>query len=346
MISGKVFVGLSGGVDSAVAALLLQRAGYEVVGVFMKNWTADVAGNHCPWREDLHSARAVAAHLKISLEIYDFQAEYKTKVADYMVATYRRGLTPNPDIMCNQEIKFGVFYDRCRAQGADFVATGHYARMIDGQLYRGSDVNKDQSYFLYRIPPNAAGRVLFPLGEYHKTQIRQIAQVAGLPNAKRADSQGICFVGNVNLKDFLHEYIDFAPGDIVDDYGKVIGQHDGAYFYTIGQRHGLGVGGGKPYFVYGKDITNNIIYVTTDPASPLLSKDTIVAGDVNWWETPVPGKDYDIQVRYRSQPVRGRVSLTGADCVIKLDKPERAIAPGQAVVVYESDRCLGGGVMQ
>lgn len=346
MSLGKVFVGLSGGVDSAVAALLLQRTGYEVVGVFMKNWTADVAGNHCPWREDLHSARAVAAHLKIPLEVYDFQVEYKAKVADYMVVTYRRGLTPNPDIMCNQEIKFGVFYDRCRAHGADFVATGHYARMIDGQLYRGRDDSKDQSYFLYRIPSNATGQVLFPLGEYHKKQIRQIAQEVGLPNAKRADSQGICFVGNVNLKDFLHEYIDFVPGDIVDDHGKTIGRHDGVFFYTIGQRHGLGVGGGKPYFVYDKDVTKNIIYVTTDPVSPLLSQDTIVVGDTHWWQMPASSKEYGIQVRYRSQPVPGRVDQTEAGCVIKLDKPERAIAPGQAVVVYDGDRCLGGGVIQ
>lgn len=346
MSQPKVFVGLSGGVDSAVSALLLKRAGYEVVGVFMKNWTADVAGNQCPWRDDLRSARAVSAHLKIPLKIYDFQADYKAKVADYMVSAYRAGLTPNPDIMCNQEIKFGVFYEMARAQGADFVATGHYARLIDGQLYRGLDASKDQSYFLYRIPQNTTAHILFPIGEYRKTAIRELALEADLPNARRADSQGICFVGNVSLKDFLHEYIDFEPGEIIDDHGKLIGQHDGAYFYTIGQRHGLGVGGGKPYFVYDKDIAKNIIYVTTEPASALLNKDMIVAGDTYWWQVPESGRDYDIQVRYRSRPVCGRVVLSKNGCTIKLNEPERAIAPGQAVVVYDGDRCLGGGVIQ
>ena len=341
-----VYVGLSGGVDSSVAAALLKDQGYHVTAVFMKNWTADVAGNKCPWEEDLASARVVAAHLQIPLKIYDFQKEYRAKVADYMVDAYRRGLTPNPDVMCNQEIKFRTFYDMCRSEGADFVATGHYARMHDGQLLRGVDRNKDQSYFLYRMPHDAAEHALFPVGEYEKSEIRHLAERYDLPTAKRPDSQGLCFVGNVSLKDFLHEFIDYKPGDIVDDQGHKIGQHDGAFFYTIGQRHGLGVGGGKPYFVYDKDMAKNEVYVTTDPDSALLNKDRLMAADEYWWQAVEADKVYDVQVRYRSTPVEGRIMRHSDKFEVVFSQTERAIAPGQSVVIYDGDVVIGGGIIQ
>ena len=345
-MSQKVFVGLSGGVDSSVAAALLQRDGYEVIAVFMKNWTADIAGNKCPWEEDLASARRVAAHLQIPLKIYDFQKEYKAKVADYMVESYRRGLTPNPDIMCNQEIKFRTFYDMCISEGADFVATGHYARMIDGKLYRGIDQGKDQSYFLYRIPHDAAGNVLFPVGEFEKKQIRQLAEKFELPTAARPDSQGLCFVGNVSLKDFLHEFIEFQPGDIIDDGGQVVGQHDGAFFYTIGQRHGLGVGGGKPYFVYDKDIEKNQIFVTTDPESKDLNKSSFLINDIYEWQSIKEDEKYEIQVRYRGTPIEGSVRKSNKGYLVELARLERAIAAGQSAVLYHGDELVGGGIIQ
>ncbi len=346
-MSKTVFVGLSGGVDSSVAAALLKQDGYSVVGVFMKNWSRDIGGMKCPWREDLASARSVAAHLGIELKVYDFEKEYFAAVATYMIETYRKGLTPNPDIMCNAEIKFKVFAERCFAEGADYIATGHYAR-IDHEpvrLRRAVDASKDQTYFLYRAPAKSLEHTLFPLGGIEKSKVRELASEFGLPTAKRPDSQGLCFVGNIPMRTFLAEYIEPKQGNILDQEGRVIGQHDGAYFYTIGQRQGLGVGGGKPYYVCRIDTNKNEVHVTTEPESPELNKAEFSVQDCVWYVNPDESKHYDIQVRYRTAAKSGRLIKAKNGFKVILDKAERAITPGQSAVVYDGEVVLGGGVI-
>lgn len=345
-----VFVGLSGGVDSSVAAALLLEQGYGVVGVYMKNWSRDIAGHHCPWQEDLASARSVAAHLQIPLKIYDFEKEYYESVTQYMLDSYKSGLTPNPDVMCNQKIKFDTFYKKCLEDGADYIATGHYACMEDGKLMVAKDSNKDQTYFLYRMNPNVATKVLFPIGILHKTEVRDLASKYNLPTAKRPDSQGLCFVGNVPMRDFLSEFIKPKIGDIVDESGAKLGEHNGAFSFTIGQRHGLGIGGGKPYFVYEVDTKQNIVRVTSDESSPFLNKTEFVIADCVWWdESKVDGGSFkaEVKVRYRSKSISCQVVKVGNDTWrVVLNKPERAIAPGQSAVLYDGDIVVGGGIIQ
>lgn len=342
----KIFVGLSGGVDSSVAAAILQAQGYDVTGVYMKNWSADIAGVPCPWREDLASARSVAAHLKIPFKIYDFEDDYKHAVVDYMVAAYKSGLTPNPDVMCNQEIKFKVFSNRCIDDGADTVATGHYARLESGQLEMAKDKAKDQTYFLYRMDQAVAQKTLFPIGRYTKLQVRELAREYKLPTAGRKDSQGLCFVGKVPLRDFLSQYIKPEVGDIIDENGNVIGRHDGAFYYTIGQRHGLGVGGGQPYFVYDKDIKQNIVYVTTDLDSKRLNHDNFEIVDCVWWHQPRDEVEYKVRIRHGGALLPAKLAhLSGSKYEIKLEKSERAIAAGQSAVLYDGETVLGGGVI-
>lgn len=342
----KVFVGLSGGVDSSVAAALLKQSGHNVVGVYMKNWSRDVAGHHCPWQEDLASARSVAAYLQIPLKIYDFEKEYYQAVTSYMLESYQQGLTPNPDIMCNQKIKFDTFYKKCLSDGADMIATGHYAVIQDGQLRVAKDHTKDQTYFLYRMDPRIAHKVLFPIGEYKKSQVRQLAKQFDLPTAERPDSQGLCFVGNVPMRDFLGEFIKPQAGDIVDETGKLLGRHQGAFAYTIGQRHGLGVGGGKPYFVYAIDTKANIVRVTSDENSNLLNKKEFTIGDCVWWEETT-GTKFEVRVRYRSQPIACTIfKINSGNYKVRLSRPERAIAPGQSAVFYDGDIVVGGGIIQ
>lgn len=342
----NIFVGLSGGVDSAVAAALLKKAGHEVTGVFMKNWSAPIAGNICPWREDLASARRVAARLTIPFKIYDFEKQYRRTVANYMIKTYRLGLTPNPDIMCNEEIKFKTFLEKCLGAGADAIATGHYARLEDRLLKKAKDHVKDQSYFLYRMSLHAAAKTLFPIGELTKLELRQLARKFGLPNAERPDSQGLCFVGNVSMRDFLHEFIDYKPGDIIDEAGQKIGSHDGAFFYTIGQRHGLGLGGGRPYFIYKIDGPKNIIYVTNEEKSDLLNKKQFSIAGCVWRQKPAASKTYQVLVRYRATTKPARlIKKTGGRYDVKLLAAERAIAPGQSAVFYDGDVVLGGGII-
>lgn len=343
-----IYVGLSGGVDSSVTAALLQRQGHRVVGVYMKNWTQDVAGVACPWKQDLADARAVAAALDIPFKVFDFQAEYRQAVVDTMVAEYAAGRTPNPDVLCNQEIKFKLFLDAALADGADAIATGHYARTAAGRLLTAKDTAKDQTYFLYRVTSAALERALFPIGDYTKPEIRRLAEQFGLPTARKPDSQGICFVGEVGIKEFLSQYVTATPGPVIlRRTSETLGTHDGAIFYTIGQRHGLGIGGGKPFYVLAKDIAANTVYVTDDPADLELTADTFRIEQPHWInEPPEPGRIYGIRARYRAGLIDGTLTLTpDGRWNVQLAHPERAVSPGQSAVIYNGDEVLGGGLI-
>lgn len=343
-----VYVGMSGGVDSSVTAALLQQQGYRVTGVYMKNWTQDLPGMKCPWADDLADAKRVAVQLGIDFKVFDFQDEYRQKVVDYMIAEYKTGRTPNPDVMCNQEIKFKLFLDAALQDGADMIATGHYARVADGSLYMGLDKNKDQSYFLYRVTEDALHRTLFPVGELTKPEVRTKAEEFGLVTATKKDSQGICFVGEVGIKDFLQQYVTAEPGNIVDKAtGKVLGQHEGAIFYTIGQRHGLGVGGGLPYYVVGKDMQQNIVYVTTNLNDQNLWRAELTLSQLHWINSaPQEGRTYYIRTRYRAGLIECRLLFVdNGQLRVQLTDPERAITPGQSAVLYDEDRTVGGGIV-
>lgn len=344
----KVFVGLSGGVDSSVTAAVLQEQGYDVTGVYMKNWSQDLPGMVCPWKEDYQDAKRVAVQLGIPFKLYDFETEYRQRVVDYMLDGYRRGLTPNPDIMCNQEIKFRLFLDTALADGADMIATGHYARTHDGMLYAAADAAKDQTYFLYRVTSDALNHSRMPIGEFAtKEQVRTTAERFGLATARKKDSQGICFVGKVGIKDFLlHELGEQPPGDIIDQHGVRVGEHDGAIFYTIGQRSGLGVGGGLPYYVTGKDMAKNEVYVTTDLQDEKLWRSTLKLAQTHWITTaPEPNGAYQIRTRYRADVVSCRVSAADDAAEVSLEQAVRAITPGQSAVIYDDDRVVGGGIV-
>lgn len=339
----KVYVGMSGGVDSSVTAALLKKQGYDVTGVYMKNWTRDVPGFACPWKEDYQDAKRVAVQLDILFKTYDFEKQYRRKVVDYMVREYRAGRTPNPDVMCNQEVKFKLFLETALEDGADFVATGHYARVKDGRLYAGLDKNKDQSYFLYRVTEAALRKSLMPVGEMEKPAVRQLAKKLGLATADKKDSQGICFVGKVGIKEFLlNELGPQEPGPIVDRSGAKIGEHDGAIFYTIGQRHGLDVGGGLPYYVSRKDMKTNTVYVTTDLDDKDLWSEEAALEDLHWINgEPAKNRKYQTRLRYRG-PLVG-CALNGSKLV--LDEAQRGLAAGQSAVIYDGDLVLGGGII-
>lgn len=347
-MSKKVFVGLSGGVDSSVTAALLKEQGYDVTGVYMKNWSQDLPGFACPWKQDYQDAKRVAVQLGIPFKLYDFEKEYRQKVVDYMIDEYKTGRTPNPDIMCNQEVKFKLFLNAALEDGADMIATGHYARIQDGQLFAGLDSNKDQSYFLCRVTENALRRSLMPIGEYEKSEVRKLAKKFGLATAEKKDSQGICFVGKVGIKDFLQQFVTAEPGDIIDQQGKIVGEHDGALFYTIGQRHGLHVGGGLPYYVVGKDMAKNEVHVTTNLQDDRLWSNGITLTMPHWLNAaPTPNKAYHIRTRYRSPlvPVRTTHELQNNTWQVVLGEDVRAITPGQSAVIYEGDRVVGGGIV-
>ncbi|MEX1995676.1 MAG: tRNA 2-thiouridine(34) synthase MnmA [Candidatus Saccharimonadales bacterium] len=297
-----VYVGLSGGVDSSAAAALLKDQGYKVVGVYMKNWTKDLPGMPCPWKEDFADAKRVAVQLGIDFKVYDFEKQYRHKVVDYMLDGFKAGFTPNPDIMCNQEIKFKLFLNTALADGADFVATGHYAKTKNGRLLMANDGNKDQTYFLHRVTKEALRKTLFPLGDLTKPQVRVVAKKYGLVTADKKESMGICFVGKVSIKEFLQQYIKEKSGKIIDSKGKVIGEHDGAFFYTIGQRHGLNTGGGLPYYVTGKNMTKNEVYVTTDLQDEKLWDDTIKLTNIHWINgEPKDGQELMVRTRHRAK---------------------------------------------
>ena len=343
----KVFVGLSGGVDSSTTAYLLKKAGYDVTGVYMKNWSQDIGSYECPWREDYLAAKDLAAFLGLEFLVFDFQKEYKQLVVDYMIEQYQSGYTPNPDIQCNQEIKFKLFFEACRANGAQKIATGHYAKILGQALHRARDERKDQTYFLYRLNPDIFGQILFPLGDYLKTEVRQIAASAGLPNADRAESMGICFVGSVGLADFLKQYIKTEPGPILAD-GQVVGEHKGAVFYTLGQRHGLNVGGGLPYYVIGKDVDKNEVYASRDIDCDELWQEDLKLEKTHWLLKPSIGKFYNLRLRHGAELASARLNaldLSQKTIQIRLTNKVKAAAAGQSVVLYDRRRVVGGGLV-
>lgn len=340
----KVYVGMSGGVDSSVTAALLKEEGYNVIGVYMKNWSQDLPGMVCPWKEDYQDAKRVAVRLGIDFKMYDFQSEYRQKVVDYMTREYQAGRTPNPDIMCNQEVKFKLFLETALEDGADLIATGHYARAVSGELHTAANTDKDQTYFLYRITDKALSKSVMPIGEFKtKDEVRELARKFGLATAEKKDSQGICFVGQVGIKDFLLYELGPQPtGAIIDQNGKEIGQHDGAIFYTIGQRHGLHLGGGLPYYVVGKDMNKNEVYVTTQLDDQRLWQSEVQLKDLHWISGQAPNKNMlQARLRYRSPLIDCR--LNGNKLI--LNDPVRAIAAGQSAVLYDADEVLGGGII-
>ena len=342
-----VYIGMSGGVDSSVAALLLLMQGYKVVGVYMKNWSEDLPGMKCPWAEDLADAKRVAVKLGIPFEVWDFEKEYREKVVEYMLNEFRAGNTPNPDIMCNQEIKFKLFYKKAMAAGADYIATGHYARKNGNKLLRAVDENKDQTYFLYRISEEALEHTLFPIGEMLKPDVKKLAKDNGLHNAYKKESMGVCFVGEVGMKDFLKEYIDVEPGEIREiESEKVLGYHEGAIFYTIGQRHGLylsGVAGevndGLPYYVVKKDLKRNIVYVSKNLnheaiwTRELRLKDVFIRNEII--------KPVSVRLRHRA-PL---IPATFDGETLKFESEIKRPASGQSAVLYDDKTCLGGGIV-
>lgn len=347
-MSKKVYVGMSGGVDSSVTAALLIDQGYDVTGVYMKNWSQDLPGFVCPWKEDYQDAKRVAVQLGIPFKMYDFEKEYRHKVVDYMVGEYQAGWTPNPDIMCNQEVKFKLFLKTAMEDGADMIATGHYSRIIAGEhgaeLRVAANRLKDQSYFLYRVSEEALSRSLMPIGEFAtKDEVRAVAKAKNLATANKKDSQGICFVGKVGIKEFLiAELGRQQPGPIIDQFGKTIGEHEGALFYTIGQRQGLHVGGGLPYYVARKDMKTNTIYVTTDLNDATLWTKTIKLQDLHWINhQPVSGKQYQARLRYRGPLIKCMIDGE----TLSLVDEQRGLAAGQSAVLYDGDTVLGGGII-
>lgn len=342
-----VYVGLSGGVDSSVTAALLKEQGYDVVGVYMKNWSQDLPGFECPWKEDYQDAKRVAVRLGIPFKMYDFETQYRDKVVQYMIDEYQAGRTPNPDIMCNQEVKFKLFLETALEDGADMIATGHYSRVEDGKLLVAKNTEKDQSYFLYRVTEDALSKSLMPIGDFKtKAEVRELAVKFNLPTAGKKDSQGICFVGKVGIKEFLQQYVTTMLGDIIDQNGQLIGKHEGAIFYTIGQRHGLNVGGGLPYYVVGKDMKANKVFVTSDIDDGKLWCTELTLTDTHWINTePDFSKQYQVRTRYRAQLVTARLAKDGNKISLLLDEQVRAVTPGQSAVIYDGQHVLGGGIV-
>lgn len=349
----KVYVGVSGGVDSSVAAGLLHQQGYDVVGVFIRTWQPDWI--KCTWRTERRDAMRVCAHLGIPFKELDLSAEYKRDVADYMISEYRSGRTPNPDVMCNRAVKFGGFWSWAQQEGADFIATGHYAQVkkIDEKyhLIRGNDNTKDQSYFLWMLNDNDLEHVLFPVGNLPKLQVRQLAEKFELSTATKKDSQGICFLGQINMKEFLQHYIDVTPGGVLNEYGEVIGHHDGALFYTIGERRGFTITAktttGRPYYVVDKDVSANTITVSHQHQIKQGQKrqvDLILVND--YLGKLQPGQIFTAQIRYRGELQFVKIlEKTDQGVISEFADYDPTLTPGQSVVFYNGQTCLGGGIV-
>ncbi len=354
----KVIVGMSGGVDSSVAALLLQQQGYDVEGLFMKNWEEDDGTEYCTAMDDLSDAQSVADKLGIKLHKANFASEYWDRVFEHFLEEYKAGRTPNPDILCNKEVKFRAFLDYAIHLGADFIATGHYCRKQDvgnvSSLVKGLDSNKDQSYFLHAVGGDKILKTLFPVGELEKPEVRRIAEEHGLITHNKKDSTGICFIGERRFKDFLQQYIPAQPGNIETDKGDVIGKHDGLMYHTLGQRQGLGIGGlsnysEDPWYVAQKDLNRNVLVVVQGAQHPLLFCDGLNASKIDWVNT----EPENLPVRLKAKT---RYRQSDQDCLLTkdengkytavFDEPQRAVTPGQSVVFYQGDICLGGGVIE
>ncbi|EGL15010.1 MULTISPECIES: tRNA 2-thiouridine(34) synthase MnmA [unclassified Paenibacillus] len=355
MSKQRVILGMSGGVDSSVAALQLKEQGYDVIGVFMKNWDDTDEFGHCTAEEDAEDVRRVCDQIDIPFYTVNFEKEYSEKVFQYFLDEYKSGRTPNPDVMCNREIKFGEFLQKGLDLGADFIATGHYARLEerDGEfvLLRGNDSNKDQTYFLHALNQYQLSKAMFPIGHMPKPQVREIAAAAGLATAKKKDSTGVCFIGERNFKEFLSQYLPAQPGDIQTLDGEVKGRHDGLMYYTLGQRQGLGIGGsgtGEPWFVADKDLERNILYVVQGDKHPRLYSKGLSATDVNWISTRKPQGEFACTAKFRyRQPDQGVTVTLGENraAEVVFHEPQKAITPGQSVVFYDGEICLGGGII-
>ena len=353
----RVIVGMSGGVDSSVSALLLKQQGYQVEGLFMKNWEEDDGTEYCTAMDDLADAQAVCDKLGIKLHKANFAAEYWDNVFEHFLNEYRNGRTPNPDILCNKEIKFKAFLDYAQHLNADFIAMGHYARggIVDGQavLKKGLDNNKDQSYFLHQVGSEQLARTLFPVGELEKPEVRRLAEEHDLITHNKKDSTGICFIGERRFRDFLKQYLPAQPGDIITEAGDTIGQHSGLMYHTIGQRQGLGIGGLKgasesPWYVVEKDLVNNVLIVGQGNDNPLLFSEALTASDIFWisGQAPEMPARLTVRVRYRQQDQACTLSkMNDGHYLVVFDEAQRAVTPGQSVVFYNDDICLGGGVI-
>ena len=358
----RVVVGLSGGVDSAVSAYLLKEQGFEVIGVFMKNWEDDDDSEYCSSNIDFLDAASVADVLGIEIEHVNFAAEYKDRVFAEFLHEYQGGRTPNPDILCNAEIKFKAFLDHAMRLGAEKIATGHYARVreVDGQfqLLKGLDANKDQSYFLHRLNQSQLAKTLFPVGELEKPEVRRIADAIGLPNAKKKDSTGICFIGERPFREFLNRYIANEPGPIKNELGQRIGEHVGLSFYTLGQRQGLGIGGLKakgqvrgggehtPWFVARKDLATNTLYVVQGHDHPWLLSSALTADNLSWCAGSAPEKaHFGAKTRYRQADAGCAFATSASMMQLSFTEPQWAVTPGQSAVLYDGEVCLGGGII-
>ncbi|MDB5810639.1 MAG: tRNA 2-thiouridine(34) synthase MnmA [Betaproteobacteria bacterium] len=364
MAGKRIIVGMSGGVDSAVAALLLKQQGYDVAGLFMKNWEDDDDDEYCSSREDLVDAVSVADRIGIEIEAVNFSVEYKERVFTEFLREYQSGRTPNPDVLCNAEIKFRSFLEHAINMGADQIATGHYAQVREReslfQLLKAEDGTKDQSYFLHRLNQAQLSKTLFPLGNLYKREVREIARTAGLPNHDKKDSTGICFIGERPFREFLNRYLPADPGEIWTLDGHMVGRHMGLMFYTIGQRQGLGIGGqrrgttpnegdGDAWYVAAKDIPNNRLLVVQGRDHDALLKTSVTASDLNWVSGTPPHCNwvYNAKTRYRQKDAPCTMArVDGQTCDVEFAEPQWAVTPGQSVVIYESRVCLGGGIIQ